>query len=121
MKRLLVVANPYPPVASAGTTRLVRFLRHLPEHGWEATVLTTKSSGPADVPAGVRVLRAPVPMPRQLLGGGPRSKRVHDWVSVPDPYAAWIAPATVKCPARGLDEPGAHAQPHSVNSRTLPG
>ena len=30
MKRLLVVANPFPPVASAGTTRLVRFLRHLP-------------------------------------------------------------------------------------------
>ena len=95
MKRLLVVANPFPPVASAGTTRLVRFLRHLPEHGWEATVLTTKSSGPADVPAGVRVLRAPVLMPRRLLGGGPRSKRIHDWVSVPDPYAAWIGPAVV--------------------------
>ena len=96
MKRLLVIANPYPPLASAGTTRLVRFLRHLPEHGWEATVLTTRSKGPADVPAGVRVLRAAVPMPDRLLGGGPRSKRVHDWVSVPDPYAAWIGPAVVK-------------------------
>ncbi len=95
MKQLLVVANPYPPVASAGTTRLVRFLRHLPEHGWEATVLTTKSSGPADVPAGVRVLRTPVPMPRRLLGGGPRSKRIHDWVSVPRRYASWIGPAVV--------------------------
>ena len=31
MKKLLVIANPYPPMASAGTTRVVRFLRHLPE------------------------------------------------------------------------------------------
>jgi hypothetical protein len=31
-KKVLVVANPYPPMASAGITRVVRFLRHLPEH-----------------------------------------------------------------------------------------
>ena len=44
-RRLLVVANPYPPMASAGTTRVVRFLRHLPEHGWEPTVLAAKAAG----------------------------------------------------------------------------
>ena len=69
-KKLLVVANPYPPMASAGTTRVVRFLRHLPEHGWEPTVLAAKAGGPAAEPPAVRVVRAPVLWPKRLLGGG---------------------------------------------------
>ncbi len=91
-RRLLVVANPYPPMVSAGTTRVVRFLRHLPEHGWEATVLTARAQGVAPESA-VRVVRAPVPVPRQLLGGGRRSTRINRWITVPDPYMAWIGPA----------------------------
>ena len=93
MKKLLVIANPYPPMASAGTTRVVRFLRHLPDEGWEPSVLTAKAEGPAAVPAGVRVARAAVPWPKQLLGGGRRSTRINRWVAVPDPYFAWVGPA----------------------------
>jgi len=96
VKKLLVIANPYPPMASAGTTRVVRFLRHLPDEGWEPSVLTAKAEGPAAVPADVRVARAAVPWPRQLLGGGRRSTRVNRWVAVPDPYFAWIGPAVLK-------------------------
>ena len=96
MKQLLVIANPYPPMASAGTTRVVRFLRHLPEHGWEPTVLAARASGPAAVPPGVRVVRAPVPWPRRLLGGGPRSSRINSWACVPDPYVGWVGPAVWK-------------------------
>ena len=95
-KKLLVVANPYPPMASAGTTRVVRFLRHLPAHDWEPVVLTAKAGGPAAVPPGVRVVRAPVPWPKQLLGGGRRSTRLNSWVSVPDPYVSWVGPAVWK-------------------------
>ena len=95
-RKLLVVANPYPPMASAGTTRVVRFLRHLPEHGWEPVVLTARAAGPAAEPPGVRVIRAPVPWPRRLLGGGRRSTRINGWVSVPDPYVTWVAPAVWK-------------------------
>ncbi len=95
-KKLLVIANPYPPMASAGTTRVVRFLRHLPEHGWEPAVLTAKAEGPAALPPGVRVARATVPWPRRLLGGGPRSTKVNGWVAVPDPYFAWVGPAVLK-------------------------
>ncbi|MGZ8635279.1 MAG: glycosyltransferase [Solirubrobacteraceae bacterium] len=94
--RLLVVANPYPPMASAGTTRVVRFLRHLPEHGWQPAVLAATAAGPAIEPPGVPVLRAPVPWPRKLLGGGRRSTRINNWVCVPDPYAGWIGPAVSK-------------------------
>ena len=55
MKKLLVVANPYPPMASAGTTRVVRFLRHLPDEGWQPSVLTARATGSAAVPPEVRV------------------------------------------------------------------
>ena len=95
MKKLLVIANPYPPMASAGTTRVVRFLRHLPDEGWEPSVLTATAEGPAAVPADVRVARAAVPWPKQLLGGGRRSTRVNRWVAVPDPYFAWVGPAVL--------------------------
>ena len=96
MKKLLVIANPYPPMASAGTTRVVRFLRHLPDEGWEPSVLTATATGPAAVPPGVRVARAAVPWPKQLLGGGRRSTKVNRWVAVPDPYFAWVGPAILK-------------------------
>jgi hypothetical protein len=96
MKKLLVIANPYPPMASAGTTRVVRFLRHLPDEGWEPSVLTATATGPAAVPPGVRVARAAVPWPKQLLGGGRRSTKVNRWVAVPDPYFAWVGPAIMK-------------------------
>lgn len=93
MKKLLVIANPYPPMASAGTTRVVRFLRHLPAHGWEPAVLTARAAGPAAEPPGVRVVRTPVPWPKQLLGGGRRSTGINRWMSVPDPYVSWVGPA----------------------------
>ncbi len=96
MKKLLVIANPYPPMASAGTTRVVRFLRHLPDEGWEPTVLTATATGPAAVPPGVPVARAAVPWPKQLLGGGRRSTGVNRWVAVPDPYFAWVGSAVLK-------------------------
>jgi len=96
MKKLLVIANPYPPMASAGTTRVVRFLRHLPGEGWEPSVLTARATGPAAEPPNTRVARASVPWPKQLLGGGRRSTKVNRWVAVPDPYFAWVGPAILK-------------------------
>ena len=89
-KRLLVVANPFPPTASAGTTRVVRFLRHLPARGWEPVVLAVRAKGPAPEPPGVRVERATVPVPAPLLRGGRRSARANRWLFVPDVYAPWI-------------------------------
>jgi hypothetical protein len=83
-------------MASAGTTRVVRFLRHLPDEGWQPTVLAARAAGPAAEPPGVRVVRAPVPWPRQLLGGGKRSTRVNSWIAVPDPYVGWVGPAAYR-------------------------
>jgi len=92
-KRLLVVANPFPPMTSAGTNRVLRLLRHLPAQGWEATVLTAEAQGPVTTPDFVRVLRTPVLVPRPLLRGGRRSSKVNAWLFVPDPYVLWAATA----------------------------
>ena len=75
MKKVLVIANPYPPQASAGTTRVVRFLRHLPAQGWEPTVAggARRRARPPCRPD-VRVLRAAAPVPAVLRGGGRRSQ-----------------------------------------------
>ncbi len=39
-KKVLVIAYIFPPLARAGVHRTVRFVRYLPELGWELTVLT---------------------------------------------------------------------------------
>ena len=65
-KRVLIVAYVFPPVGGAGVQRVTKFVKYLPEFGWEATVLTTENpSVPlqdesllADVPPQTRVVRA---------------------------------------------------------------
>src|SRR5262245_52923536 len=37
---VLMFAYPFPPAAAAGTFRTLRFVRYLPEYGWNALVLT---------------------------------------------------------------------------------
>lgn len=67
MKRLLMVAFHFPPLAgSSGIQRTLRFVQHLPRHGWQPLVLTahamayerTADDLMADVPQGTVVRRA---------------------------------------------------------------
>jgi glycosyltransferase involved in cell wall biosynthesis len=66
-KRLLMVAYHFPPLAgSSGIQRTLRFVQQLPALGWEPVVLSihpsnyerTSNDLLADVPPGVRVVRA---------------------------------------------------------------
>ena len=42
MKRVLMIAYHFPPLSgSSGIQRTLRFVRYLPEFGWQPTVLTT--------------------------------------------------------------------------------
>jgi glycosyltransferase involved in cell wall biosynthesis len=66
VRRLLFVANPFPPMASGGTARQLRFLRYLREFDWEPTVLTCRADGPVPTPADLRVVRTPTPSPEPL-------------------------------------------------------
>jgi glycosyltransferase involved in cell wall biosynthesis len=74
-RRLLMVANPFPPMASGGNARQVRFARYLPENGWEVTILAARATGPAVVPPGLRVERAATPGPEGLYAAGRRASR----------------------------------------------
>jgi len=121
MRRLLYVANPFPPMASGGNARHLRFVGYLPEFGWEATVLAVRTTGPVPDPPGVRIERAAALDPeavyrlaRKLAGpmgtgrppagaaepaggeGFQTSRRgpVDEWLQVPDAYIGWV-PAAV--------------------------
>jgi glycosyltransferase involved in cell wall biosynthesis len=67
MKRVLMVAYHFPPLAgSSGVQRTLRFVQHLPRFGWQPAVLTTcirayertSADLAADVPDGVLLKRA---------------------------------------------------------------
>src|SRR2546429_47480 len=48
MMRVLILSFFFPPVINMGSHRMARFVRHLPEFGWQPVVLT--APGAADVP-----------------------------------------------------------------------
>ena len=53
MKRALIISYFFPPDGGAGTQRAAKFCKYLPEHGWEATVVTRDPAATRDrmVPA----------------------------------------------------------------------
>lgn len=110
MKRILYIAYFFPPLGGAGVQRTAKFVRYLPEHGFQPTVLTARSSYwmrdeslLAEIPAGTRVERAPHWFGRwthRAAGGGTRSaarvsilRGVARFFFVPDAYLGWILPA----------------------------
>jgi len=65
--RVLFVVYDFPPAGSRGTKRSLKFIRHLPHHGWSAVVLTVRSSPNfaflddsllAELPSGLPIYRA---------------------------------------------------------------
>jgi len=79
-KKLLFVATYFPPVASGGNARQLRFLRYLPEFGWEPTVLTTRASGPVPDPDGVRIVRTLTPSPDFVYDAARKASAV--WTAI---------------------------------------
>ncbi|MDR7334170.1 glycosyltransferase [Roseateles asaccharophilus] len=113
-RSLLFIAYLYPPFANSGTRRSLEFANHLPDCGWQPTVLTLTSPKPRDldvrlldeVRAGTRVLRAPHASERwarRVSAFAPASHRarVFDAVkwrldelwTVPDDCAMWRSEA----------------------------
>jgi glycosyltransferase involved in cell wall biosynthesis len=100
--------------------RTVKFIRHLPQHGWSPTVITVRNSHywmrdeslSAEIPDTVRVIRTqaltgPAVLDRFAPGRARgqtnvrRSGRVQAvlrnvarWLTVPDPYVGWVPFAT---------------------------
>ena len=97
MRRVLIFAYYFPPHGGGGVQRSVRFCRHLPELGYEPTVVTgpgVNSDGwaPPDrtlndrVPAGTTVIRAPGPVPAPSSGWRNRAERA---LRLLDPFDRW--------------------------------
>lgn len=111
MKRVLVLAYLYPPIANSGTQRPLKFTKYLADHGWEPIVVTAdRANGlnvdPAllqEIPAGVRVVRVPMlnewigDVVTAMLGRSALAARIGDGVRwrlqnrrrSPDFYAWW--------------------------------
>ena len=95
MKRVLMVAYHFPPLAgSSGIQRTLRFVQHLPGLGWEPVVLTvhprayerTSEDLTQDVPAGVVVERAfGLDTARHLAVAG----RYPGFLACPDRWVTW--------------------------------
>ncbi|RMH81620.1 MAG: group 1 glycosyl transferase, partial [Calditrichaeota bacterium] len=74
MKKVLILTYYWPPAGGPGVQRVVRFVRYLPEFGWQPIVLTVKDGDyPArdeslqeKIPPQCRVYRSPIPEPYRL-------------------------------------------------------
>jgi glycosyltransferase involved in cell wall biosynthesis len=95
-KSVLLVAYHFPPLSgSSGFLRTLKFARYLPEHGWEAAVMTVTPGAYerldhvplSDVPATVPVRRTLALDTKRHLsvrGHYPR------WLALPDRWVSWV-------------------------------
>jgi glycosyl transferase family 4 len=115
-RRALFIAYTFPPVGGAGVQRTAKFVKYLPQFGWDVSVLTVSNpSVPVrdeslcrDVPRSTRVVRARTFEPSYstkaaLVKGRARSsrgglvkralRRALIGMLQPDPQILWNAPA----------------------------
>jgi glycosyltransferase involved in cell wall biosynthesis len=95
--RLLCVAYHFPPVGGAGVQRTVKFLRHLPDLGFQPVVITGPigSAGDdfledptmlAELPPDLEVIRIPGPEPGETGGWRGRGER---WLRLESQWTRW--------------------------------
>jgi glycosyltransferase involved in cell wall biosynthesis len=111
MRRVLMIAYDFPPIASAAAQRARWLATHLPAHGWRVTVVTPRAGTSwaldpetaASLPADVEVHRTGSIEPARVLrrsrpavfgSGGTSSSRtlehLREWLLVPDARVGWI-------------------------------
>ncbi|MFW6145654.1 MAG: hypothetical protein ACOC4Y_02520 [bacterium] len=118
MKRVLIIAYYYPPLADVGSRRTVRFVSHMTKYGWEPTVLTVKNADPNFCLIGDELAPIDIKVSRVLslfnlylvvgkLNGGlhrigkicPLIKpnlNLQDLLYIPDPIPGWLPMAYVR-------------------------
>lgn len=103
--RVLLLAYYFPPLGGAGVQRTLKWVKYLPEHGWEPTVISTASTAyPArdpslatELPAETVVRRATEPPLLRwaaLALHGLRLRPLYHLATWPDDCAGW-APAAL--------------------------
>ncbi|MGW8144264.1 MAG: glycosyltransferase [Anaerolineales bacterium] len=69
---MLIIAHQFPPVASSGSFRPAKFVKYLPEFGWQPYVITTQRINSIgfdqtlteDIPDSASIFRIPSPFPK---------------------------------------------------------
>jgi hypothetical protein len=102
VKRALLVAFHFPPYSgSSGVQRSIKFVKYLPEHGWEPLVLTaapraytgTSDEQLGDIPPGTVVERAfALDARRHLAWRG----RYFGFTALPDRWISWWPAAVLR-------------------------
>lgn len=69
MKRVLIITYYFPPSGGAGVQRVLKFVKYLPEFGWEPTVLTVNENAEFptrdvslynEIPEHIQIMRTPL-------------------------------------------------------------
>lgn len=103
MRRVLVLAYHFPPVGGGGVQRSLKFVRYLPEFGWQPVVVTGCAGRrdrwtPADdslseeVPAGLEIVR----VDNEPGAPSARRSRLDRWLPVESAFARWWVSGAVE-------------------------
>lgn len=113
MKRVLIIAYAFPPLSVAGTFRPLRFVKYLPELGWNPIIITIR--GRKDIPRDLSLLKE---IPKEIsvsrtrtfealskiypnskskyIDIGEAINRFNNWISIPDPLVYWVPSAILR-------------------------
>jgi glycosyltransferase involved in cell wall biosynthesis len=105
-RKVLVIAYFFPPLGGAGVQRVLKFVKYLPEHGYQPVVLTTRArnypakdpSLLAELPGGTTIIRARDPSPLRWARTGADYLGLTSLRSLagwPDEAAAWVPAAAM--------------------------
>lgn len=89
MKRVLIIAYYWPPTTGSGVQRWLKFVKYLPEFGWQPVIVTpgnpdidlTDNSFEGDIPAEAEVHRIPIADPSKFIKSKSKSKVKNDGYS----------------------------------------
>lgn len=98
MKKVLMIAHQFPPIGGSGVQRTVKFVKYLPQFGWEGIVLTrdakkaqlTDNTLMSEIPENTKIYRtsawdfSELPVPFNLAG-----KYIRRRVLIPDGEKLW--------------------------------
>ena len=101
MRQVLFVTYYFPPLGGAGVQRALKFVKYLPQFGWEASVLTVRpprgrlldASLLEEIPASASVFRTAAPALPLWLPWRFRSL-VARWLLPVDEQIGWLPPAS---------------------------
>ena len=97
MKKVLMIANQFPPMGGSGVQRSVKFVKHLRKFGYEPIVFTREVGNMIlkdetllkDVPDGVKIIRTPARECTELKGIMRIPGKVLGKLMIPDSARLW--------------------------------